>query len=155
MLQPSLAQATFSNQILSQLWTEPKESVPFPVKVLRDYHDDINYSAEQFIIYTEESWKGHFGHSTVLSESPSTAKVLTWFSYKGTILTGICRRYSFDFLYIYIWIFGCQMTPSSLSFGFMLYHRTLLLRPMIAFTQGFSQVQLLSWADGHFRKAWL
>lgn len=46
MLQPSVAQATFTSQILSQLWTEPKASVPFPVEVLSDYHNNINYSAE-------------------------------------------------------------------------------------------------------------
>lgn len=55
MLQPSLAQPTITSQILSQLCTEPKESVPFPVEALSDYHDDIHYSAEQFLVYTEES----------------------------------------------------------------------------------------------------
>lgn len=55
MLQPSLAQPTITSQILSQLCTEPKGSVPFPVEGLSDYHNDINYSAEQFVVYAEES----------------------------------------------------------------------------------------------------
>lgn len=102
MVQPSLAQAIFTSQFLSQAGTEPKESIPFPVEALSDYHDDINYSAEQFLLYTEESWKGHFSHSTVLSEGPTAAKVLTWLSYKGTILTCLYRRYSFDFLFVVV-----------------------------------------------------
>lgn len=99
MLQPSLAQPTITSQILSQLCTEPKESVPFPVEGLSDYHNDINYSAEQFVVYAEESWKGHLGHSAVLSEGPTIAKALTGLSYKGPILTGIYRRYSSLFLF--------------------------------------------------------
>lgn len=115
MLQPSLAQPTTTSQILSQLCTEPKESVPFPVEGLSDYHNDINYSAEQFVVYAEESWKGHLGHSAVLSEGPTIAKALTGLSYKGPILTGIYRRYSSHFLFFF-WL------PNDPFFTFLWVH---------------------------------